>query len=294
MYRTALFGVLIAIPVSLLADDSARVSDDERAVRDCIAKYVEAFNQGDAAAIGALWSETGVWISPDGKQLTGRDAITAAMHEYFEDGQGQSLSVIDATIRFLAPTVAVEEGKARVVRPGEAPEESTYMAIHVKRDDGWQLDSVRETAIPTASTNYEFLRPLEWMVGTWIDRDEGGELETTCEWTKNKNFMTRSFRVKIDGETTKEGTQVIGYDAVSESIRSWVFDTDGGIGEGNWHHDGKRWIVRSSHRLATGQLGSSINILTPIDGSSFLWQSTGRELDGEILPDLEPVTVVRK
>ena len=73
---------------------------------------------------------------------------------------------------------------------------------------------MRETAIPIASTNYEYLKSLEWMIGTWSDRDGDVELETTCEWTKNKNFMTRSFRVKIDEQTTKEGTQVIGYDAV--------------------------------------------------------------------------------
>ena len=91
-----------------------------------------------------------------------------------------------------------------------------------------------------------------------------------------------------------EGTQVIGYDAVHQEIRSWVFDTDGGISEGTWHQDGDRWIVKGAHHLATGQVGSSINIITPVDNNSFLWQSTGRELDGEILPDIEPVTVVRK
>lgn len=295
MYRKVLFWVLIAIPVSLSADESARVTEDEQAVRGCIAKYVEAFNQGDAAAIAALWSDAGVWVSPDGDRLVGSAAIGKAMEDYFAEGNGQALSVTDATIRFLAPTAAVEEGRARVVRAGEAPEESTYIAIHVKQDGAWRLDSVRETAIAIASTNYEFLRPLEWMIGTWSDREGDVELETTCEWTKNKNFMTRSFRVKVGDTTAKEGTQVIGYDAVSGTIRSWVFDTEGGIGEGTWHHDGgAKWIVKSSHRLATGQLGSSINILTPVDANSFLWQSTGRELDGEILPDIAPVTVVRK
>jgi uncharacterized protein (TIGR02246 family) len=280
--------------MALEAQDSARSEEDEQAVRACINQYVEAFNQGDAQRVAELWSESGVWISPDGSRLVGREAIGSAMQSYFDEGASPQLTVMETTVRLLAPTVAVEEGRARVVRSGEAPSESTYIAIHVKQREGWRLDSVRETAVPSSSANYEYLKPLEWLVGTWIDRDDRGELETTCEWTTNKNFMTRSFRVKIDGETTKQGTQVIGYDAVSQKIRSWVFDTDGGIGEGTWYLDGNRWIVKSSHRLASGQLGSSINILTPVDQQSFLWQSTGRELDGEILPDIEPVTVVRK
>ncbi len=180
------------------------------------------------------------------------------------------------------------------MRPGEAPEETTYIAIHVKQEDGWRLDSVRETSVPINSANYEQLKPLEWMIGTWIDRDGHSELVTTCEWTKNKNFMTRSFRAKLDGETLQEGTQVVGYDAVKQVIRSWIFDTEGGIGEGTWEFDGSSWIVKNSHHLSTGQVGSSINMITPLDENSFQWQSTGRELDGEILPDIAPVTVVRQ
>ncbi len=286
--------VLAAFPTTVAADESARVAEEEQAVRSCITKYVEAFNRGDAEAIAQLWSERGVWVSPDGDRLTGRDEIQAALRDYFANSDGQVLSVLETTIRFLAPTVAVEEGKARVVQSGEAPEESTYIAIHVKKDDRWQLDSVRETAIPVPTTNYEFLKPLEWMIGTWIDRDGDIELETKCEWTQNRNFMTRSFRVKKDDSTGKQGTQIIGYDAVSETIRSWVFDTDGEISEGTWHYDGEHWIVKSVHRMASGQLGSSINMITVLDDNSYLWQSTGRELDGEILPDIAPVTVIRK
>lgn len=296
MIRTVMSAILLllTIPLVAAAQETARDAENARAIRDCVARYIEAFNRSDAAGIAALWSETGVWVSPDGTRLSGRTEIASAMQEYFAESQGQSLAVENVTIRFLAPTVAVEEGTARVVQAGEAPEESTYIAIHVKQDGQWRLDSVRETALPTATTNYEFLKPLEWMIGTWVDRDGDTELETTCEWTKNKNFLTRSFRAKMDGETTVEGTQVIGYDAVTQTIRSWVFDTDGGIGEGTWHQDGGRWIVKSSHHLADGKVGSSINILTPVDDSSFLWQSTGREMDGEILPDISPVTVVRK
>jgi uncharacterized protein (TIGR02246 family) len=294
MRRFMLCGLLVLLPSSLFAQPSARESTDARAIRDCISTYVEAFNRGDAAAIAQLWSPSGVWVSPDGARLSGRDAIEEAMSTYFADSPERVLSLLGTSIRLVAPTVAIEEGRARVVETGAAPIESTYIAIHVKHEDGWQLDSVRETAVAAPPSNYEFLKPLEWMIGTWVDRDGQTELETTCEWTKNKNFMTRSFRAKMDGETVLEGTQVIGYDAVNKSIRSWVFDTEGGIGEGTWQHDGKRWMVKSTHHQASGQLGSSINILTPVDENSFLWQSTGRELDGEILPDISPVTVVRQ
>ena len=294
MFRTILiFGLLVAAS-HCMGQESTRAVNDEPAIRNCIESYVDAFNRGDGAALAAMWSEEGVWISPEGERLTGRAAIEASMNRYFAESQGQTLSVSNTTIRFLAPTVAVEEGSARVSQQGEAPSESTYIAIHVKHDGEWKLDSVRETAVPVVASNYEHLKPLEWLIGTWIDEGDESVLETTCAWTKNKNFMTRSFRVRIKDRIELEGTQVIGYDGVSDQIRSWVFDTDGGIAEGTWEFDGERWIVKNSHHLASGQSGSAVTIITPIDDDKHLLQMTGREMDGEILPDIEPVTVIRK
>ncbi len=97
----------------LWAQQSARDADDQETIRQCVDQYVDAFNRGDAAAIARLWSEQGVWVSPTGQRLQGREAIEAALNEYFAGAQGQVLAVTDVSIRMLAPTVAVEEGHAQ-------------------------------------------------------------------------------------------------------------------------------------------------------------------------------------
>lgn len=267
-------------------------ADDADDIRAAVRAYVEAFNRSDAEGIAARWSENGVWISPAGHRIVGRAAIQAEMEDYFSDGGGQ-IEVIDPQIRILAPTVAVEEGSARVTRQGELPSVSTYIAIHVKEDDEWKLESVRETAVPTAPSNYEQLKELEWMVGTWIDRDGGATIETTCQWTKNRNFLTRSFRLDVDGKIDLEGTQIIGFDASTGQIRSWIFDSDGGFGESTWQRDGDRWIIKNSQTLQDGAKASSINVITYLDENTCTWASNGREIDGELLPDIDPVTVTR-
>jgi hypothetical protein len=45
--------------------------------------------------------------------------------------------------------------------------------------------------------------------------------------------------------------------------------------------------------MPDGRKTSAINVLTMLDKNTFNWQSTGRELDGEILPNIEPIKVVR-
>ena len=36
-----------------------------------------------------------------------------------------------------------------------------------------------------------------------------------------------------------------------------------------------------------------MNILTYVDRNTLKWQSIGREIDGELLPNIEEITVVR-
>jgi hypothetical protein len=132
------------------------------------------------------------------------------------------------------------------------------------------------------------------MVGTWVDQDGAGAVETTCGWTKNRNFLTRSFKVMVQDRIELEGTQVIGWDPELERIRSWIFDSDGGFGEGVWSRDGDRWTVNGFQMLHDGSRSSSINVITYVDENTFTWASTGREVGGELLPNVGPVTVVRR
>lgn len=110
--------------------------------------YVAAYNRGDAKAVAAHWSESGEWISPSGQRFQGRQAIEKELGALFAANQGVRVGGAQPSIRMVSKEVAVEEGTARVVRPGEPPSDSTYLAIHVKKDGHWKLDSVHETDVP--------------------------------------------------------------------------------------------------------------------------------------------------
>jgi len=285
--------VSLAVGAGITGKAADKPNDDESAIRQAVDAYVEAYENSDAKALAALWGPDSEYLSSSsGKRLKGRDAIEQEFARIFAAGPAK-LEVTVHSIRLLTPDVATEEGEARVTAPGAAPEESTYLAIHVKRDGKWLLDSLRETELPSRSTAYEHLQELEWLVGTWVDADDEATVETTCQWARNKNFLTRNFKVQAGDHTDMEGTQVIGWDAGSGQIRSWVFDSDGGFSQGIWKRQGDRWIINSLGTLPDGGQATSMNILTKIDDDTLTWQTTGREVDGEILPNVEPVTVKR-
>ncbi len=297
MNRTLLFTVCLAIlSRGAFAAESNQSTDDEGAIRAAIASYVEAFNKGDAAAVAAHWSKTGEWIDPEGTPIQGRDAILVEMKAYFAGDAKPQIELLDLSVQFLAPSVAVEQGTALVTRPGEATSESSYLAIHVRENGKWQLSSVRELAprpLPPPS-HYEQLRELEWMIGEWVDDQGGDSVTLRGEWTANRNFISRSFSVMIEDRIDMSGTQVIGWDPAANTIRSWVFDSDGGITEGVWTRRDDGWSIRAVGVLPDGRKASMVNIIRLIDDDTFTLQSVGREVDGELLPNIDEVTVIRR
>ena len=151
------------------------------------------------------------------------------------------------------------------------------------------VDAAADDASPASP-----LEVLDWMVGEWVDQGEDATIITECSWTKNRKFLKRSFKVKIDEEVTLEGDQFVGWDPIAGQIRSWTFDSEGGIGEGRWIQDGNRWLVKASFVLADGARASALNVYTYVDADTIRWQSTNREIAGELQPNIPEVTVVRQ
>ncbi len=282
------FGVSMAD--SLRADQTA----DEAAIRKAAETYVAAYNQHDAKALAAHWSSRAVYSNPlTDEQVVGREAIEAEFAAIFAEMPDARLQADVESVQFLSPNVAIEQGTAHVIRPDAEPEVLTYTALHIRENGKWLMDRVSEEPIPVVYSNYERLKSLEWMIGTWVDEDESARIEFTCQWTQNQSFITRKFSIAVADRIEMSGMQIVGWDPVAGKIRSWVFDSDGGFGQATWTHKDNRWVIDAASTLPDGRRASAINIMTKVDDDSFTWESTGREVDGEILPNVDPVKVVR-
>jgi hypothetical protein len=100
--------------------------------------------------------------------------------------------------------------------------------------------------------------------------------------------------VQIQGKIASTGTQRIGWDPLSNSFRSWVFDDQGGYSEGTWSRDGQRWVVKMSGPLREGKISTETNIITPVNKDMARWKSVDRTVSGMLLPDTPEFVLVRK
>lgn len=306
-YRFTVFVVMLVICGAVMLPAQERSGqpqpvtpespDEVAALRASGAAFIAAFNARDAKKVAALWTPEAVYRDPStGEEMIGRDAIEAQFTAAFAEPDNAKLTVDVDSLDFVSPNVAIQRGQTHITRPAAPPEDAKYTAVLVKRDGQWLLDRVTEEDIrgPKPS-NYEHLKDLEWMIGSWIDdNDPGASIHADCEWTKNKNFITRSFAVVIGDQVDVSGMQIIGWDEAAKQIRSWVFDSDGGFGDGVWSRKENRWTIQATGTLPDGGKSSAVHVMTQVDNNAFKWQSVNRDVDGELLPNIDEVMIVRK
>ena len=269
------------------------LTPEQKAVADQANAYAAAYNKGDAKALVAMFADDAEWVDEDGNVYTGTAGITTLLTGAMAQRDGRTLDISVESVRPVTADVVVEKGISTITDKDGRNASSSYTAVHVKKDGNWKITQFTETGASLDGNAALQLKSLEWMVGSWADQTEGVEVKTTVEWTENHTFLTRSFSLQRDGDEPTKGTEIIGWDPTAGKIRSWVFQSNGGFSENVWTQDGERWLIQNRTVLPDGGQGTAQQTLTFVDNDKFTWSSSGRNLDGELLPNIDPVTVAR-
>lgn len=253
-------------------------------------KFVTAYNQKDAAALAALFTENGEITNLSGEDtVSGREDIQAHYQEIFSDEDAPSIAVEVGSVRFVAPNLAIEDGVFHLTPPGEdeTPVQSTaYTAALVKNDAGaWQIASSRGLKDVTDAEGHlaELANVLK---GDWTCMtSDGVRMDLAFGWdSSGKAIAGEMLTTTSDGEP-QPGTIRIGWNAARNAIVSWMFDAKGGSNQGIWTPTDEGWIIRSEGATADGEIMSASQQLTTEGENTLIWSATNRVLDGEKQPD---------
>jgi uncharacterized protein (TIGR02246 family) len=287
--------VLLGLTVrSGATEDAQDKAKEEAAILKNAEGFVEAFHKGDAKAVAAFWTADGDYTDMTGKLYKGREAIEKLFKGFFAENKGLKLRIDIASLKFVTPDVAIEDGMTSTITPdGAPPSRARYTTIHVKKEGKWMLSSVRDAPY-AAPSNHEQLSGLEWLIGDWAADSEKGEVARFAfSWTESENFIVSSFTTTFKNIAIGGGTQWIGWDPVAKKVRSWTFENNGGFGEGTWTQDGDKWVSKSAGVLRDGKKVTATNILTRVDADTVSWHATDRTEDGKVLPDTKAIKFKR-
>jgi uncharacterized protein (TIGR02246 family) len=268
---------------------------DQAAIADLVAAFSKAFNAGDATAAAATFAEDALVVDEYGMRTEGRAAIGAQLSAAFAANPRSTIEIKVESLRFLGPDTALEEGRTTITpaKPRELPEITRFTVVYIKKNGQWLQSAVRDE-ISHDSSPHERLKELEWLVGEWINESQAAVVNTSCKWSDDGNFLIREFTMKTQGQPVLSGTQRIGWDAVKAQFKTWVFDSQGGFGEGYWTRDGDRWLIKAEGVRQDGKPASATNIITRMGSDRIGWQSVDRTLGGAAIAGIDEFTLVRK
>ena len=291
---SVLMGLVLLVGSRMWAEDAKDNAEAKKALKARADEFTKAFDKGDAKALAEFWTTDGDYVDQAGHILSGRKAIEAAFDKQFAAAKGAKLIIRTTSLRVVKDDLAIEDGTTELIYPDDAPPTGArYTAVHVKQSGKWLLASVRDAILVPAS-NHEHLDELSWLAGDWVDEAMKGEVaKASYSWAENDNFLVSSFVTTLKDVPVAGGTQWIGWDAGAKHIRSWTFDSNGGITEGVWTGEGGKFSGKTTVTLPDGKKVSATIVITKVDADHFTWQSTKRTLDGKMLPDTDVVKMKR-
>ena len=272
-------------------------SPEEKSILEGIAGFAQAFEAANAAALAEQFLDESMIVDPDGIATRGKAAVAAMYEAAFKENPGLKLESSVQDIRFLTPDLARVEGKTRLsTTKGDALEFTGFTTLLVRRDGKWRIAEIHEYAAATADvTPYERLKELEWMVGDWVDESDHARSQSSVRWAENQSYLIRTYSIELKGTKPSSGTMFIGWDPQSGQIKSWLFNSEGGHGEGLWTRTGeKEWVVKASGVLHDGRPTSATQIQTMINKDSVKVSSIDRIIGGVVVPDITDLIMVRK
>jgi uncharacterized protein (TIGR02246 family) len=269
-------------------------TDDENAIRLNVQAFTKVANTHDAKALAAMFAPAGELVNQEGHAVAGREAIERTFAVIFKAHPKMRLAVMVQSIRFVSPSVAIEEGVSSIMHAsGEGAEHNRYMVVHVKQDGRWQMASARDLP-DEANAGSDELAKLEWLIGQWIDESPTALVITSYRWDADRRAILSEFKVQVGGRPGMAGSQRITWDPATKKLHSWVFDSEGGYAEGVWTQNGNQWIVKLTGARRDGSVASATNVTTRVAKDRMTWQSRDRVVGDEVLPDIDKIVIVRK
>jgi uncharacterized protein (TIGR02246 family) len=266
----------------------------EAEIRSAAADFAAAFGRGDATAVAAHWIADGDYVDEFGQRYDGRAAIQQEYKTFFEQNPGAALHLTVDCVRLLGPDTAIEDGRAVIGWQSRSlPVFSRYTAVHVRQDGRWLMASVRDARQEMPSREAD-LTDLGWLIGQWRAEHEGAQLDVTYRWIVDRRVIERSHRVTKGGREISSGSQIIGWDPISQRIESWIFSSGGGYAVGAWSARDTGWSVETVGATREGVPTATTNTLTRVSDDTMSWTSSGRWIGDLGLSATNEVLLTRK
>lgn len=265
----------------------------EKEILVSMERLLSAFNKSDIDGLLNSFLKEGELIDDAGNVHSGHEQIRELAKAYFEKYPGAQTEAALESVRNVGGLVFADGRRSISTKDGKSVAMIRFSSVWQKTDGVYRLASIRDFAEPVLPSPNEALQSISWLVGEWINEGADARVHIKYQWSDDNNFILGTISTQVDGKTTSSSTQRIGWDPVLGSYRSWVFDVDGGFGDGVWSEAEDGWAIQSTAVTPDGSKGSALMKIIPESFDRFTIRGSNRTVNGQIEPDYE-VVIVKK
>jgi hypothetical protein len=157
--------------------------------------------------------------------------------------------------------------------------------------------------------NYEHLKKLEPLIGTWTGEfvsphdwptaniKKGDKLTHTftCKWDLNKSAISYRWTIGVPGsDPVWQSTWLIGWDTANKRIVSFAFESTGGHQVvDDWEIQGDKVTAKGKGSDPFGRKTTFTMVISDIKKDSCVWEMIDVTMDGKKQPDFFKATLKR-
>jgi uncharacterized protein (TIGR02246 family) len=118
-------------------------ASDEDAIKDVVARYVDARDRKDAKATEALFTSDADQLVSSGEWRKGREAVVRGTMASSESSGGKRTITVE-TVRFVTPGAALADGRYEIAGLNGAPPRRMWSTfLIVRTSEGWRIAAIR-------------------------------------------------------------------------------------------------------------------------------------------------------
>lgn len=138
------FLTLCCVLLSVFSTNQTRTGgSDDAAIREVVAKYVDARERIDPKAVEELFTSDADQLVSSGEWRKGRDAVVSGTMASSRNSGGKR-SIIVESVRMVTPDVAIADGRYELTGLAGGATRSMWTTLVLKRaGKGWRISAIR-------------------------------------------------------------------------------------------------------------------------------------------------------
>jgi hypothetical protein len=281
---------LVCLVASLIAGEvhAQAAASNDREAQGFVAEYVKAWNAGNVEALNKMWAANGELVDAQGVTVDRKALLANRLGK--SDGQRPALAIELNKVRLLEPNVTLVDGESKLAGSnGSALQRTRFVGVLVNENGAWRIRLIRQLSTRPApqSPPAEPLKDMDWMIGEWAGMGEGMRVHVSTQWDMGHRYLVTRFEYEPAAGEPYDAEIRAGWDPESRSIKTWYFDSRGGLSTTTWGKNGDHWLGAVAGTLSNGNPFTATLAITKIDNDSYLRTLSNMKVDGQTMPDQE-------